>query len=184
MTTKKPTLREQRRAERASKQLRQRLIVGGILLFIIAAIVVAIVYNIQKESPPADETPVSENPTQPALASTTTSNNLIIEDLVVGTGLDILPGDFIAVHYVGTLEDGTVFDSSRERGEPFEFTLGTGMVIPGWDQGLVGMKMGGIRRLTIPPELAYGEAGAGGVIPPNATLIFEVELVEIIFGQD
>lgn len=95
-----------------------------------------------------------------------------------GDGDEAAVGDTVSVHYTGMLEDGTEFDSS-EGGQPFQFTIGAGQVIEGWEQGIPGMLVGGKRELTIGPELAYGEAGAGGVIPPNATLIFEVELVEI-----
>jgi len=102
-----------------------------------------------------------------------------IEDIVVGSGAAPKAGDTLVMHYTGTLEDGTKFDSSVDRGEPFEFQIGGGQVIPGWDQGIITMKAGGKRRLTIPPELGYGEPGRGDVIPPNATLIFEVELLEI-----
>ena len=109
-----------------------------------------------------------------------TSTGLVIEDISVGGGTEAKgPGQFVTVHYTGWLTDGTEFDSSRRRDEPFGFPLGVGYVIPGWDQGVVGMRVGGKRKLTIPPELGYGERGAGGVIPPNATLVFEVELVEI-----
>jgi FKBP-type peptidyl-prolyl cis-trans isomerase FkpA len=105
--------------------------------------------------------------------------NLQKEDLVIGTGAVAEAGKDIVVHYVGRLVDGTQFDSSRARQDPLDFPLGAGHVIKGWEQGLPGMKVGGKRRLTIPPELAYGEHGLGGVIPPHATLVFEVELLEI-----
>ena len=104
---------------------------------------------------------------------------LKIEELAEGTGRQAAKGDTVAVHYTGWLTDGTQFDSSIERGEPIEYVCGVGMVIPGWDLGVVGMREGQKRRLTIPSELGYGPYGAGGVIPPNATLIFEVELVKV-----
>ena len=101
-----------------------------------------------------------------------------IEILKEGTAKPAKNGDTVSVHYVGTLENGTKFDSSVDRGTPFSFTLGIGQVIKGWDLGVVGMKVGEKRKLTIPPDLAYGATGAG-TIPPNATLIFEVELLDI-----
>ena len=106
-------------------------------------------------------------------------DGLKIGDIVVGTGSEARAGNLITAHYIGTLEDGTKFDSSYDHGGALQFTLGAGQVIAGWDQGLVGMKVGGKRKLTIPPALAYGEAGIPGAIPANATLIFEIELLEV-----
>ncbi len=108
-----------------------------------------------------------------------TGEGLQITDVVVGTGPEARSGQTVAVHYTGTLVDGTKFDSSKDRGQPFSFTLGTGQVIKGWDQGIVGMKVGGTRTLVIPPALGYGDRGTGP-IPPNATLNFEVELLAIV----
>jgi FKBP-type peptidyl-prolyl cis-trans isomerase FkpA len=106
-------------------------------------------------------------------------STLQIEDLVVGTGDTAVSGRRVSVHYTGWLTSGSKFDSSLDRGAPFEFPLGGGRVIQGWDEGVAGMKVGGKRRLTIPPELGYGPDGVGGVIPPNATLVFEVELLAV-----
>lgn len=111
--------------------------------------------------------------------SSVSSNKLEIQDIVVGTGAVAVPGKVITVNYSGAFTDGKVFDSSYTRGQPFEFTLGAGQVIQGWDKGFDGMKVGGKRRLVIPASFGYGAAGAGGVIPPNATLVFEVELLGV-----
>lgn len=105
---------------------------------------------------------------------------LKIEDTKVGTGAEAVAGKSVTVHYTGWLTNGTKFDSSKDRGQPFIFQLGAGNVIKGWDQGVAGMKVGGARKLTIPPNLGYGAGGAGGgLIPPNATLVFEVELLGV-----
>jgi len=106
-------------------------------------------------------------------------SGLKYEDLEEGTGTEAAAGNKVTVHYTGWLEDGTKFDSSHDRSDPFRFSLGAGMVIKGWDEGVAGMKIGGKRKLTIPSNLGYGANGAGGVIPPNATLIFDVELLEV-----
>lgn len=107
----------------------------------------------------------------------TTASGLKIEDSIEGSGEQACAGQTVTVHYTGWLTDGRKFDSSKDRDEPFEFLLGGRQVIAGWDEGVVGMKVGGTRTLTIPSDLGYGARGAGGVIPPNATLVFEVELL-------
>ncbi|MCB6184040.1 FKBP-type peptidyl-prolyl cis-trans isomerase [Leeia sp. TBRC 13508] len=106
-------------------------------------------------------------------------SELIIEDITTGEGKEAVAGQHVTVHYTGWLTDGKKFDSSKDRSQPFSFPLGAGHVIRGWDQGVQGMKEGGVRKLTIPAELGYGARGAGGVIPPNATLVFEVELIRV-----
>ena len=110
---------------------------------------------------------------------TVTASGLKYVDQAVGTGDVAVAGKTVSVHYTGWLENGKKFDSSVDRGQPFSFPLGAGRVIKGWDEGVQGMKIGGKRKLTIPSDLGYGSRGAGGVIPPNATLIFDVELIEV-----
>ena len=113
------------------------------------------------------------------MSAITTASGLVIEDLAEGEGDAAAAGSTVTVHYTGWLTDGAKFDSSKDRNQPFDFPLGARHVIAGWDEGVQGMKVGGTRKLTIPPNLGYGARGAGGVIPPNATLVFEVELLAI-----
>lgn len=136
------------------------------------------------QTPPAPTTVTENNPLiannpMPDANAVTTPSGLKYVELKEGTGATPQSGQTVEVHYVGTLEDGTKFDSSRDRGQPFSFKIGVGQVIKGWDEGLSTMKVGGRRQLIIPPELGYGARGAGGVIPPNATLLFDVELLGV-----
>ncbi len=156
--------REARRARREAQRRRQQYIFGGLAILVLLLLGV---YAITRFSGNDNSQAAQPTPT-----------DLVIEDLEVGTGDAAQTGDTVSVNYTGWLTDGTQFDSSYDRGQPFSFQLGVGAVIQGWDQGVVGMKVGGKRRLTIPPDLAYG-AGGRGAIPPNATLIFEVELMGI-----
>ena len=112
-------------------------------------------------------------------AEITTASGLKYVDVALGTGREAAAGNLVTVHYTGWLTNGKKFDSSVDRRDPFSFPIGAGQVIRGWDEGVAGMKVGGKRKLTIPPELGYGARGAGGVIPPNATLVFDVELLEV-----
>lgn len=121
----------------------------------------------------------ASGPAKVSGSPTTTADGLQYWDVTVGSGAAAAPGNHVKVHYSGFLTTGEKFDSSRDRGEPFEFSLGAGEVIKGWDEGVAGMKVGGRRQLRIPPGLGYGASGAGGVIPPNATLIFDVELLDL-----
>ena len=119
------------------------------------------------------------SPTKVTGKPTTTVSGLQYWEITAGTGTTAVSGKSVTVHYTGWLTDGKKFDSSVDHGQPFTFQLGAGRVIKGWDEGVAGMKIGGKRQLRIPPELGYGARGAGGVIPPNATLIFDVELLEV-----
>ena len=116
---------------------------------------------------------------KPAETAPPSDEKLVVKDLTVGKGAEAKAGDTVKVHYVGTLTDGKEFDSSRKHNEPFVFELGAGRVIKGWDQGVAGMKVGGKRKLTVPPSLGYGARGFPPVIPPNSTLVFDVELLDV-----
>lgn len=129
------------------------------------------------------DTAVSTGSTSPSASSAASTaapkGELKITDVKVGKGPEAVDGKKVTVHYTGTLENGTKFDSSKDRGTPFPFILGSGMVISGWEKGVLGMKEGGVRKLVIPSHLAYGERSVGGVIPPNSTLLFEIELLKV-----
>jgi len=149
-----------------------------ILIIVLALALFVVIYSWNKnDKTNKDMDPIIDN--NDKQVSEIENNELKVEVLNEGQGKATENGDNVSVHYVGTLEDGTKFDSSVERGVPFEFNLGAGQVIKGWDLGVLGMKVGEKRKLTIPSILAYGDEARGAIIPPNATLIFEVELLEI-----
>lgn len=153
--------------------------IGLVVLIIVAGFL--LLHKTAKPSNNAINTDTKKESTKidTDINNSTESGKLIIEDTQIGTGREVKSGDTVVMQYKGTLTDGTKFDSSYDRNEPFTTQIGVGQVIQGWDQGIPGMKIGGKRKLTIPPDLGYGAQGAGGVIPPNATLIFEVELLDI-----
>ncbi len=180
-----------------TRQTTNTLMIGGILAFF--TVVLLALSSIGRSAPPATnptplppalpntqtqpqpqaQSPASQQPSA-NIDMTTTASGLQYSDSVVGTGAQPQAGQTVIVHYTGYLDNGTVFDSSVQRNQPFEFVLGTGSVIRGWDEGIASMKIGGKRKLVIPPQLAYGAQGAGGgVIPPNAQLTFDVELVGV-----
>ena len=158
--------RSARAQRRASKIRSQRIILAVIGVLLLAAIGYLIYQATVQDG--ANDKPTIQN-----------DAGLIIEELEQGSGSQAKSGDTVEVHYTGKLTDGTKFDSSLDRNRPYQFTLGAGQVIAGWEQGVAGMQVGGKRRLTIPPELAYGGQGIEGIIPPDATLVFEVELLGI-----
>jgi FKBP-type peptidyl-prolyl cis-trans isomerase len=152
-----------------------------IILVIVLIIIIAAIYLFSQQNKMTQPTNQNQQPEQqnPQTSSSYEIEGMKVEILKEGTGEAAKTGDTVSVHYVGTLENGTKFDSSIDRGEPFSFTLGENRVIQGWELGVLGMKVGEKRKLTIPSDLAYGNQAVGGVIPANATLVFEVELMGI-----
>lgn len=151
-----------------------------VLGLLILAIIYVLFFSSGTVANPSPESIKTENTKMDTNTNQSSeSGKLIIEDIKLGDGREAKSGDTVVMHYSGTLTNGTKFDSSYDRNQPFTTQIGVGQVIKGWDEGVPGMKIGGKRKLTIPPDLGYGASGAGGVIPPNATLIFEVELLDI-----
>jgi len=157
------------------------------IYFLVILVVIGVIYSLNQKKPtnPFDNSPISlpsgeptPQPTTPPTQAPVSITKLLIEDTQVGTGTPAASGNTITVNYTGMFTDGKVFDSSEGR-QPLTVEIGTGKVIAGWDQGIIGMRMGGKRRLIIPADLAYGQKGAGGVIPPNTTLIFDIELLDV-----
>lgn len=150
-------------------------VIGAVVLAVIAGVIYFLSRPSLEETGGTPQATVSEQQVSPVIVG----NELKIADLKVGEGAEARSGTTVSVHYVGTFANGVKFDSSYDRGQPFVFTLGQGTVIPGWERGVPGMRVGGRRRLMIPPALAYGQAGSPGVIPSNTALIFEVDLIAV-----
>lgn len=160
--------------------MQKNILIGIIILAIVGSLAYIQMTNIKDNTAQTGDVNFggSPSPTSSAQPSATPAT-LQLQDVKVGTGSAVKAGDTISIHYTGMLTNGQKFDSSLDSGKPFEVQIGVGKVIKGWDEGVIGMKVGGQRRLIIPPDLGYGAQGAGNVIPPNATLVFDLELLSI-----
>jgi FKBP-type peptidyl-prolyl cis-trans isomerase len=168
--------RSDRARRRAARVRNQRIAIIAVVLLLLAGAAFLVYYTSRPDQPAVSQSAAG----LPDISDlTTTDSGLQYKDVTVGSGAEAQAGNTVSVHYTGWLTDGTKFDSSVDRGQPFSFPLGAGRVIPGWDEGVAGMKEGGKRILVIPADLGYGANGAGGVIPPDATLVFEVELLDV-----
>jgi FKBP-type peptidyl-prolyl cis-trans isomerase len=175
---RKKKFRDEALAMRRTQENRRRLTIAALIGVAVVVVVVMALVSTGGD----DEGASSAAPGECDESPQTLDSGVVVEDLECGDGEEALGGDLVTVHYTGTLENGGKFDSSRDRGQPFEVRLGAGMVIQGWEEGLPGMRVGGTRELTIPPELGYGEEGRPPEIPPNSTLVFEIELLEVEKG--
>jgi FKBP-type peptidyl-prolyl cis-trans isomerase len=175
---RKKRFRDESLARRRAQENRRRLTIAALIGAAVVVIVVMALVSTGGDDEGASSTAPGECDESPQ----TLDSGLVVEDLECGDGEEVQRGDLVSVHYTGTLENGRKFDSSRDRGQPFQLRLGAGMVIQGWEEGLPGMRVGGTRKLTIPPELGYGEAGRPPEIPPNSTLVFEIEVLEVQKG--
>jgi FKBP-type peptidyl-prolyl cis-trans isomerase len=175
-----PTKAQQKMNARERRQAEQRRKRNIWIGAIIALAVILVGYFVYQSLRPARQAVQGPPEVASNIETVTTASGLQYQEINPGSGDEVKDGDTVSVHYTGWLTDGAKFDSSKDRDKPFQFQVGAGGVIQGWDEGLVGMKEGGVRRLIIPAALAYGEGGYPPVIPPNATLIFDIELLEIL----
>jgi peptidylprolyl isomerase len=170
------SIRQSRSEARAARRRNQRVLIGVIVLIILG---LAAYFAYSAFFAPKANTTAGIPTVDPNIKTVTTASGLKYQDIAVGSGKEAQPQNQVTVNYTGWLENGTKFDSSFDHGQPFTFTLGAGNVIPGWDEGVQGMKEGGKRRLIIPPDLGYGSTGSPPTIPPNSTLIFDVDLLKV-----
>lgn len=167
---------------KSSKKRGQQIVIFTIVgAFVLSSIGFSalVIWELTRDKPQTTSQEDIQKQLQEQLANQNKGEKVESTDITIGNGAEAVTGKEVTVHYTGTLTDGKKFDSSLDRNEPFSFTIGSGQVIPGWEQGVAGMKVGGKRKLVIPPSLAYGEQSPSPDIPPNSTLVFEIELLEV-----